>query len=53
LTEAGLEGVCLSGSGSTLFGFLPQEGCAEQVEKSLQGTGTLKWTRLREERRGD
>jgi 4-diphosphocytidyl-2-C-methyl-D-erythritol kinase len=36
LVECGLEGVCLSGSGSTLFGFVPREGSAEEVEKKLQ-----------------
>lgn len=51
MVEAGLQGVCLSGSGSTLFGFLPREGSADQVEKSLQGWGKTKWTRLREEGR--
>jgi homoserine kinase len=58
MREAGLEGVCLSGSGSTLFGFVPAEVSREAVEKKLQehvqaGGPRVIVTRLRERgRRG-
>jgi 4-diphosphocytidyl-2-C-methyl-D-erythritol kinase len=53
MSEAGLEGVCLSGSGSTLFRFVPREGSIETVEKKLQGLGKVIVTKLRERgRRG-
>lgn len=43
----GLEGVCLSGSGSTLFGFVPEHGSAEEIEGKLQGLGKVIVTKLR------
>lgn len=46
--KTGLEGVCLSGSGSTLFGFAPREGSAQGVEKNLAGLGRVIRTKLRE-----
>ncbi len=52
MQQAGLEGVALSGSGSTLFGFLPIGESPEPVEKALSGAGRLVWTRLRKEKRG-
>lgn len=52
MQEAGLEGVALSGSGSTLFGFLPIGESQEAVEKALNGAGRLVWTRLRKDERG-
>lgn len=51
LMRAGLEAVTLSGSGSTLFGFIPQEGSPESFEKSLAGLGRITLTKLREDRR--
>ena len=50
--DAGLLGVCLSGSGSTLFGFLPEGGDLESVRQTLamQNVGVL-GTTLKEERR--
>jgi 4-diphosphocytidyl-2-C-methyl-D-erythritol kinase len=52
MLEAGLEGVCLSGSGSTLFGFVPREGSATLVEKRLCGLGKVMLTKLKEDGRG-
>lgn len=52
MIEAGLEACCLSGSGSTLFGFLPTEGSLAQVEKGLSSMAKITTTRLRKERRG-
>lgn len=52
MQETGLEGVALSGSGSTLFGFLPTGESPEAVEKALNGAGRLVWTRLRKDERG-
>jgi 4-diphosphocytidyl-2-C-methyl-D-erythritol kinase len=53
MKDSGLEGVSLSGSGSTLFGFVPQEGSAEEIQKRLQGLGTVVLTGLREDGRGE
>lgn len=48
----GLEGVCLSGSGSTLFGFLPEEGELSQMKQQLSQLGVgITTTRLRKDRR--
>lgn len=52
MQQAGLEGVTLSGSGSTLFGFLPKGESSEAVENALSGAGRLVWTRLRKDERG-
>ena len=50
--QAGLESVCVSGSGSTLFGFLPQAGDMELVKQQLCHLGVgVTTTRLREDRR--
>lgn len=52
MREAGLKAVCLSGSGSTLFGFLPPEGDFDSVRQALpMHEVKLVETRLREERR--
>lgn len=47
LREAGLEGACLSGSGSTLFGFLPEGGSLGEIEGKLQGLGKVIPSKLR------
>lgn len=52
MQSAGLEGVCLSGSGSTLFGFLPLGGGGEAVKAALNGAGRVILTGLRKEQRG-
>ena len=44
----GLEGVCLSGSGSTLFGFASGEGSVRSVEKELAKFGQVTVTHLKE-----
>lgn len=50
--DAGLKGVCVSGSGSTLFGFLPAEGEFASVRQALvMHDVSVVMTRLREERR--
>lgn len=52
MIEAGLQGVCLSGSGSTMFGFLRQEGDFEWVRQAVGVDGfKVVETRLREARR--
>lgn len=49
---AGLRGVCVSGSGSTLFGFLPPEGDFDSVRQALEMRDVkVVSTQLREERR--
>lgn len=48
MMAVGLEGCCLSGSGSTLFGFLPAEGSEAQVKKVLSTMADVSFTRLRE-----
>ncbi len=47
----GLEGVCLSGSGSTLFGFASREGSTRSAEKKLKKFGRVTVTRLKENER--
>lgn len=52
LRRAGLRAPCLSGSGSTLFGFLPQGGDVEEVEQALSTLGVrVVITKLKEEAR--
>jgi 4-diphosphocytidyl-2-C-methyl-D-erythritol kinase len=53
MLSSGLEGVCLSGSGSTMFGFVPRKGSPDQFQKDLQGLGKVLVTQLREDRRGE
>lgn len=53
MCAAGLEGVSLSGSGSTLFGFLPLEMESRKLKESLAGLGRLFFTRLRKEGRNE
>lgn len=43
MIRAGLEGVCLSGSGSTLFGFLAQGASLREFEKEFRLPG-VQWT---------
>lgn len=47
MSRAGLQSVCLSGSGSTLFGFLPEPSLTEEIEGKLQGLGKVLLTKLR------
>lgn len=47
MIEAGLEAVTLSGSGSTLFGFVPLEGSAVPYENTLADLGRVIRTTLR------
>lgn len=52
MIKAGLEGVCLSGSGSTLFGFLPAHHDFSAVQTDLSVLGArVKQTRLKESTR--
>lgn len=52
MTECGLQGVCLSGSGSTLFGFLPQGGDLETLRQAFAMHDVdVVSTTLKEERR--
>lgn len=52
MEEAGLVGCCLSGSGSTLFGFLPEEGDVGKMEQALSTLDVrVVTTKLKEEAR--
>lgn len=52
MEQAGLEAVCVSGSGSTLFGFLTEAGDMDWVKQQLSHLGVgVTTTRLREDRR--
>lgn len=52
MMEIGLDGVCLSGSGSTLFGFLPTGQTSASVGQGLSEFGVrVKSTRLKESTR--
>ncbi len=53
MQSLGLEGCCLSGSGSTLFGFLPPGGSQTQVEKGLSTVADVRFTKLRRSARRD
>ncbi len=53
MLEAGLEAVTLSGSGSTLFGFVPLEGSAIPYENTLADLGRVIRTNLRKGERID
>ena len=47
MREAGLEAACLSGSGSTLFGFIPEDRSLGEIEGKLQGLGKVMFSTLR------
>ena len=52
MVGAGLQAVCVSGSGSTLFGFLPEAGDMDSVKQQLSHLGVgVTTTRLREDKR--
>ncbi len=53
MREAGLEAVTLSGSGSTLFGFLPPEGAPTPWEEVLPRSARWVETTLSSEARGE
>lgn len=53
MREAGLEAVTLSGSGSTLFGFVPPGRSVEELAKRLAPWGKVMLTKLREDQRGE
>lgn len=53
MQSLGLEAVTLSGSGSTLFGFIPRAGLAEEPEIALAEFGRVTRTTLRKGERYD
>lgn len=53
MIKAGLTSVCLSGSGSTFFGFLPKEGAAHQLDKWISPVATWMITGFRREARSE
>ncbi len=53
LVQAGLTSVCLSGSGSTFFGFLPKEGSTHQLDKWVSPVAKWMVTGFRLEARSE